>query len=180
MKKVRYRVYLDYEKEEKWINEMAAQGWHLEKLFLGRFTFTKGEPGAFTYRNEFLGAMSKQEKQDYFELLKDSGITIIYELGGWIYMKKVTAEGPFEIYTDTQSKIDYYKRMLNIFFLLFFINVWSLIMNVGILRDRTQLPELFNSGLDVLNIVAALLIAIPIIKIIQRKRALMKKKDLYE
>lgn len=179
MRKVRYRLYLDYEKEEKWINEMAAQGWHLEKWFLNRFAFTKGEKGAFTYRNEFLGAMSKQEKQDYFELLKDSGITIIYELGGWVYMKKASAEGPFELYTDTHSKIDYYKRMLNIFLLLFFVNVWSGILNVFVLGDQS-LPEFFNSAVGIFNVAVAFLIAIPIIKIIQRKRALMKKKDLYE
>ncbi|MGE7602646.1 DUF2812 domain-containing protein [Peribacillus sp. NPDC097675] len=183
MKEVRYRFYLDYEKEEKCINDMAVQGWHLEKWFLNRFTFTKGEPGAFTYRNEFLGAMSKQEKQDYFELLKDSGITIIYELGGWVYMKKVAAEGPFEIYTDTQSKINYYKRMLNILLYFFFINIFSVIMNGGLLiiyGNQSLLPEFISSGLPILNIVGASLIAIPIIKIIQRKRALMKKKDLYE
>ena len=179
MKKVRYRFYLDYEKEEKWINEMAAQGWHLEKWFLGRFTFTKGEPGTFIYRNEFLIEKSKKEKKDYFELLEDSGITIIHESGGWIYMKKAATEGPFELYTDTHSKIDYYKRMLNIFLLLFFINVWSGIVNVGVFGDQS-LPEFFNSAVGILNITVALLIAIPIIKIIQRKRALMKKKDLYE
>ena len=179
MRKVRYRFYFDYEKEEKWINEMAAQGWHLEKWFLNRFTFTKGEPGAFTYRNEFLGAMSKQEKQDYFELLKDSGITIIYELGGWVYMKKASAEGPFELYTDTHSKIDYYKRMLNIFLLLFFVNVFAGILNAGIFGDES-LPRSMNSVVGIFNMAVAILLTFPIIKIIQRKRALMKKKDLYE
>ncbi|GIN57347.1 hypothetical protein J8TS2_16660 [Lederbergia ruris] len=161
MKKVLYRLYWDYEKEENWINEMAAQGWHLKKFFFGRFTFTKGEPGAFIYRNEFIIGMSANEKKDYFEFLKDSGITIINELCGWVYMKKSAAEGPFEIYSDTKSKITYYKRMLNIFLLLFFVNVWMGIMNISVFGDST---------VGIFNIVVALLIAIPIIKIIQRKR----------
>ncbi|MFJ7640234.1 DUF2812 domain-containing protein [Peribacillus sp. NPDC097225] len=179
MKKVRYRFYLDYEKEEKWINEMAAHGWHLKKFSLGRFTFTKGEPGAFLYRNEFIMGKSKSEMKDYFDLLKDSGITIIHEFGGWVYMKKVASEGPFELYTDTQSRIDYYTRMLNVFLLLFFINVWSGIVNVGVLGDQS-LPEFFNSAVGILNIAVALLIAIPIIKIIQRKRELKKSQQFFE
>ncbi|GIN41204.1 hypothetical protein J19TS1_41530 [Heyndrickxia oleronia] len=48
-------------------------------------------------------------------------------------MKKAAAEGPFEIYTDTKSKIAYYKRMLNIFLLLFFVNTWMGIMNISVL-----------------------------------------------
>lgn len=179
MKKVKFRFYLDYEKEEKWINEMAAQGWHLKKFLLGRFTFTKGEPAAFIYRNEFIVGMSLEEKKDYFELLKDSGITIIHEKGGWVYMKKASAEGPFELYTDTKSKISYYQRILSIFLLLFFINACSGFFNVGVLRDQSML-EFINSALGILNIAVALLILIPIIKIIKRKRELIKKQQFFE
>lgn len=179
MKKVKYRFYLDFEKEEKWINEMAAHGWHLEKFTLGRFTFTQGEPGTFIYRNEFIVGKSTKEKKEYFDLLKDSGITLIHEFGGWVYMKKAATEGPFEIYTDTKSKIDYSKRMLNIFLLLFFINVCLGILNVGIIGNQSPL-QYFNSVMGTLNIVVALLIAIPIIKIIQRVRTLKGKQDLYE
>lgn len=179
MKKVRYRYYLDYEKEEKWINEMAEQGWHLKKWFLGRFTFAKGDPGSFIYRNEFIIEKSKKEKKEYFELLEDSGLTIIHESGGWIYMKKAAAEGPFELYTDTHSKIDYYKRMLNIFLVLFFVNVFAGIVNTGILGDQS-LPKLMNSVIGFLNIAVAIILTFPIIKIIQRKRALKRSKDLFE
>lgn len=179
MKKVRYRFYLDFEKEEKWINEMATQGWHLKKFSLGRFTFTQGEPGSFIYRNEFIVGMSTKEKKDYFDLLKDSGITLIHEFGGWVYMKKTATDGPFEIYTDTKSKITYYKRLLNIFLLLFFINVFAGILNVGIFGNQSP-PEFFNSVVGILNIGVALLIAIPIIKIIQRKKALTKSQQFFE
>ena len=179
MKKVMYRFYLDYEKEEKWINEMAAHGWHLKKFSFGRFTFTKGEPDAFIYRNEFISGMSTNEKKDYFEFLKDSGITIINEFGGWVYMKKAAAEGPFEIYTDTRSKIAYYKRMLNIFLFLFFVNAWMGIMNISVFGDKVK-TGFISPTIGVLNIAAALLIAFPIFKIIQRKRALEKKQQFFE
>lgn len=179
MKKVMHRFYLDYEKEEKWINEMAAHGWQLKKFSFGRFTFTKGESGAFIYRNEFIGGMSKNEKQNYFEFLKDSGISIINEFGGWVYMKKATAEGPFEIYTDTKSKIAYYKRILNAFLLLFFVNAWMGIMNISILGDKVK-TGFISQNIGIFNIAAALLIAFPIMKIIGRKRKLKRKQQFFE
>ena len=33
---------------------MATQGWHLQKCILGYFTFVKGEPGKYIYRNEWI------------------------------------------------------------------------------------------------------------------------------
>lgn len=179
MKKVKFRFYLDFEKEEKWINEMVQSGWHLEKFFLGRFTFTKGEPGDSIYRNEFITGMSVLEKKEYFEFLKDSGITIVHESGGWVYMKKAAAEGPFEIYTDTKSKIDYYKRILNIFLVLFFVNLSLGIMNVNIYTDNSSI-EIANASIGVINIAVALLIAVPIVKIMKRKKGLQEEQQFFE
>ena len=176
MKKVKYRFYLDYDKEEKWINKMAGEGWHLTKCILGRFVFTKGEPGAFIYRNEFISGMSRKEREEYFEILKESGVTIINEFGGWIYMKRAAAEGPFEIYTDAKSKIGYYKRMLNIFLLLFIINAWT---GFSVFGDPPD-TGFINRTIGILNIAVALLIAIPIIKIMQRKRELAKNRQFFE
>ena len=179
MKKVKFRFYLDFEKEEKWINEMAQSGWHLEKFFLGLFTFTKGESDGSIYRNEFITGMSALEKKEYFEILKDSGITIVHEFGGWVYMKKAAAEGPFEIYTDTKSKIDYYKRILNIFLVLFFVNLSLGIMNVNIYTDNSSI-EIANASIGVINIAVALLIAVPIVKIIKRKKGLEEEQQFFE
>ncbi|MCC3359609.1 DUF2812 domain-containing protein [Bacillus sp. REN16] len=178
MKTVKFRFFADYEKEEKWVNEMAAQGWHLEKFFLGRFTFAEGEPGAFIYRNEFI-SLSGAEKDDYFEFLRDSGITIINEFGGWVYMKKATADGPFELYTDTKSKITYYKRLINLFFLLFLVNAWMGYANISIFWDKTE-KVFISPYIGILNILAALLMAYPMIKIFQRKKALEKDQQFFE
>lgn len=179
MKKVKYRFYLDYEKEEKWINDMAVNGWDLEKFSLGRFKFTKGEPGKFVYRNELISGMSPTEKKDYFEILKDSGITIIQEFGGWIYMKKAVSEGPLEIYTDIKSKIDYYNRILNLFLLLFIVNICSGLSNINFFSNQSSLGFI-NSTMGIINIFVAALIACPIIKIIFRKRDLQQKHQFFE
>src|SRR5699024_7957022 len=99
---------LDYEKEERWINEMSEAGWHLKKFFLGRYLFEKGEPDAFIYRNEYIIDMSKADKAEYKALLEDSGAEVVHESLGWIYVRKAKSEGPFEIFTDSASKMTYY------------------------------------------------------------------------
>ncbi|MBP2241811.1 hypothetical protein J2Z40_002383 [Cytobacillus eiseniae] len=179
MKKVMYRLYLDYEKEEKWINEMAAQGWNLEKFSLGRFTFSKGEPKAFIFRNEFIMRMPSNEKKEYFELLNDSGITIVKEFGGWIYMKKPADQGPFELYTDSKSRLSYYKGMLNVFYLLFLLNVVLGISNLNLFDDRTTWGYL-NPTVGSICLVVSLLLLFPIIKIVKRKKSIEKQQGFFE
>ena len=179
MKKVMYRFYLDYEKEEKWINEMAAQGWNLEKFSFGRFTFTKGEPRTFTFRNEFIMRMPSNEKVEYFELLRDSGIAIVNEFGGWVYMKKSADDGPFELYTDSKSKIAYYKGMLNIFFLLFLVNVGLGISNLNLFDGSTKWGFI-NPTIGVVSLIVSLLLVFAIIKIIKRKKAIEKQQEFFE
>ena len=39
----KYRCYLDFEKEEQWLNEMAKQGWALTRKFLW-YEFREGVP----------------------------------------------------------------------------------------------------------------------------------------
>ena len=59
----KYRFYIDHESEEKWINEMAEQGWNLKKFWPFVHVFEKGNPSEYIYRTEMVIAC----KNDYFE-----------------------------------------------------------------------------------------------------------------
>ena len=85
MKKKMFRFFLDYEKEEKWVNEMATQGWHFQKNILGYFTFEKGEPGKFIYRNEWI----HKKRKNYYEFLDSMRIECVYKFGGWAFLGKM-------------------------------------------------------------------------------------------
>lgn len=180
MKKVKYRLYLDYEKEEKWINEMSAQGWHLEKFSFGRFVFTKGEPGEYHYRNEFLGEMNAQEKQEYFEFLKESGISVVHEFGGWIYMKRLAAEGEFHLYSDKTSHIAYYNRMLRFFIPLYLINLFVGLVNILNYTTGDYGLGYLNLAVGWLCIAVTFLMLYPVIKIIRRKKELERQQQFFE
>ena len=42
----------DFEKEERWLNEMALDGWALVGVGWCRYTFERTEPGEYTIRLE--------------------------------------------------------------------------------------------------------------------------------
>lgn len=68
-KLTKIRFFIDYEKEERWVNDMSQQGWHLVKLGFGYFIFEKGLPGEYIYRNEMLaGFRKKNDSKEYCKL----------------------------------------------------------------------------------------------------------------
>lgn len=50
----KYRFAVNPYDMEKWINEMATQGWHLKGFTWVRFTFERGEPDSYIYRHDEL------------------------------------------------------------------------------------------------------------------------------
>ena len=44
----------EFEKEEKWLNEMAEKGWALEGVGFCKYRFTACEPGKYTARLELM------------------------------------------------------------------------------------------------------------------------------
>ena len=179
MRKVKYRLYLNYPKEEKWINEMSQQGWHLEKFSLGKFTFEKGEPGKYIYRSELLGDLKKGEKEEYFEFLEESGITVVHHFANWIYTRRETSEGPFELFTNNQSYINYYNRILAYLIPLFLLNLGMGILNLYLSAAKGSLGWL-NISIATLNGIATIIILLPIYFIYKEKTKLQKEQQFFE
>lgn len=179
MKKVKYRFFVDYEKEEQWVNDMAQQGWLLEKFKFFRFTFLKGEPGAYIYRNELLAGLALKDKNEYLQFLKQSGIEVVNKFGGWAYFRKKASDGPFEIYTDTASKVSYFNRILGPLTFLLLMNIIIGVVNL-IISVYNSSHGTVNSSTGLINLAVAVLLSIPAIKIYRRKKALQEQKNLFE
>lgn len=175
MKKKMFRFFLDYEKEEKWVNEMATQGWHLQKNILGYFTFVRGEPGKYIYRTEWTNKKGK----DYYEFLETMNIECVSKFGGCAYFRKEAADGEFELYSDAPSKIHYLKSMNNLFIPLALLNTLLFFFNIG--TGLTEYPEnLSFFGIGLINLVVGLLLWVPISKIQARKKQLKQVLHVYE
>jgi len=116
------------DREEAWLEEMSRQGLHLSSLGLpGFYYFESGEPGDYAYRLDF--NTTHKDRANYLALFQDAGWEHLGNLGGWEYFRKQRKPGEvMEIFTDNESKIKKYTRLmvyLVIFFPVLFILVTS-------------------------------------------------------
>ncbi|MBU3185370.1 DUF2812 domain-containing protein [Clostridium estertheticum] len=122
MKHIIYKLYSDFEKEEKWLNEMSAKGMALIDYSWCKYVFTETQNNEYTYRIELLENLPSHEKSiEYINFLEESGVEYVAKYVRWVYFRKKSSEGAFDIYSDIESKIKHYKR-INVF--------WSTFMGI--------------------------------------------------
>ena len=84
----------EFEKEEKWLDEMSAQGWVLDKVGFCRYEFVQCEPGEYVTRLEMLEEHVDAEKsKDYIDFVESTGAEYIGHVMKWVYFRKKAAEG---------------------------------------------------------------------------------------
>ena len=100
----------EFDKEERWLNQMAMQGWALVEVGFCRYVFEKCEPGEWIIRLQ----MQKNDPE-YVAFLEEIGAEYIGRVVQWIYVRRRAEEGAFELFSDTQSRLDHLRwiaRML--------------------------------------------------------------------
>jgi hypothetical protein len=100
---------------ERWLQDMASQGLHLQRISCLRilFVFKRGEPADVTYRIDLL---LTRKNSDYDQLFIDAGWEHVDQLLGWQYWRTPTREGRTpEIFTDVESQIKKYRRLVWMF-----------------------------------------------------------------
>ena len=110
----KFRLYLDKDKETTWINEMAAQGYALTGYCMGFYKFEESEPGKYTYQIDFGDKMFAVD-ENYREFMAENNIEIVSLWGYWIILRKLACDGEFELYTDVDSSIEHYTKILKMF-----------------------------------------------------------------
>jgi hypothetical protein len=105
-------------REEAWLREMANQGWRLSGVGIPLcYEFQKGEPSDDVYRLDFVS--SKTDMNEYRQFFEDAGWEHVGTMAGWQYWRKPAgAGGAEEIYTDAESKIEKYRRLLGFLLIL--------------------------------------------------------------
>jgi hypothetical protein len=98
---------------------MAQKGSHLSALvFPTIYEFTHGEPRDVIYRLDYTD-VKKKDLDAYLQLFQDAGWEYVDGGMGWYYFRKVADfEYSNEIFTDAESKIQKYQRML-VYFIIF-------------------------------------------------------------
>lgn len=111
MKKMRF--YLDFEKEEIWLNEMAKQGWELTRKSIW-YEFREVVPNDATIKIDYHTFKTKGDFEDYCTLFRDSGWEHIgTKTSGTQYFNRMDSSGDADIFSDIPSKAARYKRLSN-------------------------------------------------------------------
>lgn len=111
-----WKAYVDFEKEERWLNEMAADGWDFTRYTWCRYVFTKGTPGRYTYRIQLLpSAPSADESSEYLGFLEDAGVETVDTYQRWVYVRKEDDGRPFDLFSDRESRVAHHRRVAALF-----------------------------------------------------------------
>lgn len=113
----KFKIFLRFDKEEKWLEHMAGQGWQLSRI-LFFYYFEKAEPETKTIRIDYRKIKSKEDFSDYCTLFEDSGWRHIAGTAGILssgmqYFLKMNEDSTEDIFSDILSRAGRYKRLSN-------------------------------------------------------------------
>ncbi|MEE3425206.1 MAG: DUF2812 domain-containing protein [Erysipelotrichaceae bacterium] len=146
MTKYRWFWVWDFEKEERWLNEMAANGWTLVEVGYCRYTFEKTEANEYTVRLEM-----HPFDEDYINFMEQTGAEYIGRVLQWIYFRKKSELGRFDIFSDLDSRISHLSKIHKMILMLGLANLIIGIANL--LSSRS-----INSAVAVFNLLVATLL----------------------
>jgi len=168
----------DFDKEEKWINEMSAQGSQLCGVGFFKYVFEDGLAGEYIYRLEMLNKHpSRAESVDYIHFLEDTGAEHIGSVKRWVYFRKKADNGGFDIFSDIDSRINYLGRIISFSGILGGINLLSGLGNMLIYFSSGSVGN-FLAGLLGFGIEAGLILGL--MRMSTKRRDLAKEKVLHE
>ena len=118
----KFKVFVDMNEEEKYLNEMAKKGFILKKYSaFGRYHFEKGNPQDLHYRIDYRLFKSKSEFHDYVTLFEDAGWKHVYGTiySGSQYFLPVSKHASDDIFSDKESKARRHERLSQVCLLNF-------------------------------------------------------------
>ena len=145
MTKYRWFWVWDFEKEERWLNEMAVNGWTLCEVGYCRYVFEKTETNEYTIRLEM-----RPFEQDYVDFMEQTGAEYIGRILQWIYFRKKSELGQFDIFSDLDSRITHIRKIHNMVLFLAIANLLLGFVNI--------LPGDINSFVAAMNLLVATLL----------------------
>ena len=179
MRKVVKKVFMawEYEKEEKWLNEMAAKGLALVDYTFCRYSFEPCEPGEYSFKIQLLeNNPCHPESEQYIRFMEETGAEQVASYLNWVYFRKKTAEGPFEIFSDIESRLKHYILIKKLLVPFGILNLCVGILNV--INCWFNIKEM--SWVPFINISLAVLIFAGLSGINKKIKALKKESAIYE
>lgn len=110
------KAFFDFQKEERWLDEMAAEGWEMTRYTWCRYVFVKGEPGRYQYRIQLLPAsVTAADSREYLRFLQEAGVEVVDTYQRWAFLRKEVDGTPFDLFSDRESRLAHHKRVATLF-----------------------------------------------------------------
>ena len=135
---------VDYEKEEKYLSEMHANGWRFVDTNGYKYTFERCEPENVVYR--IYCSNLKDDRENLTTLFRDYGWEYLLSVQSHSYFRR-PAEGlsaeEQDLFSDTETRMGIVRRMIFakvglLVFLLILIIVPNILRFTGIVRKGSE------------------------------------------
>lgn len=121
----------DFDKEEQWLNEMAAKGLALVSVGFCKYEFEDCVPGEYKVCLQMLDKKpSHPESQKYIEFIEQTGAEQVGSYFRWVYFRKKAAEGSFEVFSDNASRVKYLTSIASFVSLIIGLNLYIGLYNM--------------------------------------------------
>jgi hypothetical protein len=132
MKYIVWKAYWNFEKEEKYLNEMSSKGLALTDYSWCRYVFEEAPRKEWVYRIELLeNYPTHPESQNYIRFMEETGAEFVASYMRWVFFRRKSSEGEYNIYSDVESKIKHYTRVRALFLFVAAINLISVFINAA-------------------------------------------------
>ena len=156
----------EFEKEEAWLNEMAAAGWVLESVGFCKYHFVRCAPGEYTVRTEM-----HPYDEGYVKFMEKTGAEYVGRMMMWIYFRKKTEDGVFDLYSDIDSRISHLDRISRMLAIIGGMN-----LAIGVFNSLVPA----NARLGWINLICATLLMYCLGRIHGKREALENERELHE
>lgn len=129
----------NFDKEEQWLNEMAAKGLCLVSVGFCKFEFEDCTPGEYRICLQLLDKMPRNpESRKYIEFLEQTGAEHVGSMTRWVYFRKKASDGDFELFSDNASRVKYLTSIYSFIALIVGLNLLIGLQNmlVAIFADN--------------------------------------------
>lgn len=161
------------EKEEKWLEEMAAQGWRLEHAAPYVYHFRKSQPEKVVIRLDYKNTLDK-DYQEYLTLFHDAGWELVVTFANWHYFRinPQNNETP-EIYNSNRAKAQKYRRLLIGLapILIIFVTVFNPVFYRNSLQETGLLADFYGVA-SIVRLVLLVIMIYIFIRILAKIRKL--------
>ncbi len=154
----------DFDREEEWLNDMALNGWVLESVGWCTYRFMRCEPGEYAVRLEM-----HPYDEAYIDFMRETGAEYIGRMIAWVYFRKKTSEGAFDLFSDIDSRIRHLDR------------IGKMLAAVGGMNLVIGLVNTFSPArLGSINLIVATLLMYALGRIHGKKESLARERTLHE